>query len=120
MPRSCRCAFAVLLVLLNRNICLKFGPVPFPALGNKSTAGMSFVQVPETREDILTILGDTKDPKFPIWRSGSDSIYTLCTAFFDLQKETVEIIFTNPKLGLVSGSAEFPLRSKNNMMESVY
>ena len=78
------------------------------------------MQVPETREDVLSILGDTKDPKFPIWRSGSDHIYTLCTAFFDLQKETVEVIFTNPKLGLGSNNVNFPLRGKNAMLGSAY
>lgn len=58
------------------------------------------LQAPSTREDILTVLGDTKDKKYPIWRSGSDNVYTLCTAFFDLQAETVEVIFDNPKKDL--------------------
>lgn len=67
-----------------------------------------------TREDILKLLGDTEDRKFPIWRSGSDNEYTLCTAFFDLQAETVEVIFDNPKKGLERGieSVLLPLRAK--------
>lgn len=69
------------------------------------------VQVPRSRDDILTILGDTKDTAYPIWRSGSDNEFTLCTAFFDLQKENVEVFFSNPKLGLKSNSLSLPLRS---------
>lgn len=70
------------------------------------------LKAPRTREDILRILGDTKDPEFPIWRSGSDNVYTLCTAFFDLQAETVEVIFDNPKKGLSSSPlyTTLPLR----------
>jgi len=81
---------------------------------------MSPLQVPENREDILTILGDTKDPNYPIWRSGSGHIYTLCTAFFDLQAETVEIIFTNPKQGLRGDGVKLPLRGESHSRGAVY
>ena len=76
--------------------------------GSNSDASL---QAPQSREDILTILGDTEDPKYPIWRSGTDDIYTLCTAFFDLQAETVEIFFDNPKEGLAADSLQLSLRA---------
>jgi len=75
---------------------------------------VDLLQVPKDRVEVLTILGDTKDPKYPIWRSGSDQIYTLCTAFFDLQEETVEIIFDNPKTGLPATTLNLQLRDQNH------
>lgn len=71
------------------------------------------LQAPKNRKDILTVLGDTKDREYPLWRAGSDHEYTLCTAFFDLQAETVEVIFGNPKKGLENDmrGTQYPLRA---------
>ena len=96
------------------NSALAASPVVPHACSNPLRHGCNSdasLQAPQSREDILAILGDTKDPKYPIWRSGTDDIYTLCTAFFDLQAETVEIFFDNPKKGLAVDSLRLNLRT---------
>ncbi|KAK1320895.1 hypothetical protein QJS10_CPA03g00239 [Acorus calamus] len=51
--------------------------------------------------EILSILGDTDNEKYPIYMSGP-TLYTLCTALIDLDKQTLSIIEGNPKNGEVS------------------
>ena len=78
----------------------------------------SLLQAPRTREEILAILGDTKDQQYPIWRSGSDNEYTLCTALFDLQKENVEVFFSNPKEGMTNRYLNLRLRSNQTLVNT--
>ncbi|KAH7513805.1 hypothetical protein FEM48_Zijuj11G0024800 [Ziziphus jujuba var. spinosa] len=54
-----------------------------------------------SRKDFLSLLGDTEDPKYPIYMEGP-TLYTLCTAVIDLDEQTVSIIQGNPKKGEVS------------------
>ncbi|KAI8488227.1 hypothetical protein Bbelb_340760 [Branchiostoma belcheri] len=53
---------------------------------------------PRTKQDVLAVLGDTKDPEYPIFRSGTgkDKGYTLSTAVFDLQEGVLEVYIGNP------------------------
>ncbi|KAK3227963.1 hypothetical protein Dsin_007825 [Dipteronia sinensis] len=55
----------------------------------------------ETKDDILSLLGDTSDAKYPIYREGP-VVYTLCTAVINLDEQTMTIIEGNPKKGKVS------------------
>jgi len=50
--------------------------------------------------DIQFLLGDTKDPLYPIYRNSNppDCCSTLSTAIFDLDQQIVSIYVTNPKL----------------------
>ncbi|KAF3448652.1 hypothetical protein FNV43_RR09365 [Rhamnella rubrinervis] len=54
-----------------------------------------------SREDFLSLLGDTEDPKYPIYMKGP-TLYTLCTAVIDLDQNTVSIIQGNPQKEVVS------------------
>ncbi|XP_033748001.1 LOW QUALITY PROTEIN: uncharacterized protein LOC117333003 [Pecten maximus] len=54
---------------------------------------------PSTVEEVKTILGDTKNDEYPIYRTPSttDSGKTVATALFDLKDRKVEIYMDNPK-----------------------
>lgn len=54
---------------------------------------------PMTLRDIVDVLGDTKDPVFPIYRNGKkpDFLSTAATVLFDVAKARVEIYGGNPK-----------------------
>ncbi|PON82501.1 Peptidase C [Trema orientale] len=54
-----------------------------------------------TREDFLAVLGDSEDPKYPIYMTGP-TLYTLCTAVIDIDQQTLSIIQGNPQNGEVS------------------
>ncbi|KAI4315495.1 hypothetical protein L6164_028295 [Bauhinia variegata] len=55
----------------------------------------------ESKEDFLSLLGDTDDKKYPIYTTGP-LLYTLCTAVIDLDEQTLSIIEGNPKRGVAS------------------
>ncbi|KAL2926370.1 Xaa-Pro dipeptidase 2 [Bienertia sinuspersici] len=55
----------------------------------------------ETKHDFLSILGDVEDEQYPIYMTGP-TLYTLCTALFDLDGPTLLIIEGNPKEGKVT------------------
>ncbi|XP_021754292.1 acyl-coenzyme A:6-aminopenicillanic-acid-acyltransferase 40 kDa form-like isoform X2 [Chenopodium quinoa] len=57
----------------------------------------------ESKEDFLSLLGDIDDKRYPIYMSGP-TLYTLCTAVFDLDGPTLSIIEGNPKEGKVTRS----------------
>ncbi|OWM72128.1 hypothetical protein CDL15_Pgr018011 [Punica granatum] len=54
-----------------------------------------------SKEDFLSVLGDTEDAKYPIFMTGP-TLYTLCTALMDLDQQTMSIIQGNPKNGEIS------------------
>ncbi|KAI3407185.1 uncharacterized protein J3R85_021232 [Psidium guajava] len=54
-----------------------------------------------SKQDFLSLLGDTDDAKYPIYMSGP-TLYTLCTALVDLDERTLRIIKGNPKKGEIS------------------
>ncbi|XP_030454126.2 uncharacterized protein LOC115675546 isoform X2 [Syzygium oleosum] len=54
-----------------------------------------------SKQDFLSLLGDTDDAKYPIYMSGP-TLYTLCTALVDLDEQTLSIMKGNPKKGAVS------------------
>ncbi|XP_057421841.1 uncharacterized protein LOC130715741 [Lotus japonicus] len=54
-----------------------------------------------SKEDFLSLLGDTDDEKYPIYMTGP-LLHTLCTAIVDLDEQTLSIIAGNPKNGDVS------------------
>ncbi|KAL6627176.1 hypothetical protein ACP70R_030902 [Stipagrostis hirtigluma subsp. patula] len=49
-----------------------------------------------SKEEALSLLGDTADEKYPIFMTGP-VLYTLCTVLFDLDEETMTIYSGNPK-----------------------
>uniref|UniRef100_A0A7N0SVB1 Peptidase C45 hydrolase domain-containing protein n=1 Tax=Kalanchoe fedtschenkoi TaxID=63787 RepID=A0A7N0SVB1_KALFE len=52
--------------------------------------------LPKTsKADILSLLGDENDQKYPIYMSGS-TLHTLCTAMIDLDRQTLSIFEGNP------------------------
>jgi len=55
--------------------------------------------IPTTKEDILTILGDRKDIKYPIYRTPTkeDCVETVSSVFYDYQNRTAYIYLGNPK-----------------------
>ncbi|KAL9230975.1 hypothetical protein vseg_006256 [Gypsophila vaccaria] len=52
----------------------------------------------ETKDDFLSVLGNTDDSKYPVYMTGP-TLYTLCTAVFDLDTPSLSIIQGNPKEG---------------------
>ncbi|KAL5750003.1 hypothetical protein ACOSP7_024606 [Xanthoceras sorbifolium] len=54
-----------------------------------------------SKDDFLSLLGDTTDAKYPVYMTGP-TLYTLCTAVIDLDEQTLTIIEGNPKKGEVS------------------
>ncbi|KAF4354793.1 hypothetical protein F8388_017997 [Cannabis sativa] len=54
-----------------------------------------------TKEEILAVLGDSEDPKYPIYMTGP-TLYTLCTAVIDIDRQTLSIIQGNPHKNEVS------------------
>ncbi|KAB2054279.1 hypothetical protein ES319_A12G244500v1 [Gossypium barbadense] len=54
-----------------------------------------------SKTDVLSLLGDTEDTKYPIYMTGP-TLYTLCTTVIDLDERTLTIIEGNPKYGKVS------------------
>ncbi|KAK9698502.1 hypothetical protein RND81_08G109300 [Saponaria officinalis] len=52
----------------------------------------------ETKDDFLSVLGNTDDDKYPLYTTGP-KLYTLCTAVFDLGTPSLSIIEGNPKEG---------------------
>ncbi|KAK9698507.1 hypothetical protein RND81_08G109600 [Saponaria officinalis] len=52
----------------------------------------------ETKEDFLSVLGNTDYKKYPVYMTGP-TLYTLCTAVFDLDTPSLSIIEGNPKKG---------------------
>ncbi|KAK9276361.1 hypothetical protein L1049_005893 [Liquidambar formosana] len=55
----------------------------------------------QSKKDILSLLGDKNDSKYPIYMTGP-TLYTLCTAVIDLDEQTLSIIEGNPKKSEVS------------------
>ncbi|KAK9053009.1 hypothetical protein SSX86_029639 [Deinandra increscens subsp. villosa] len=55
----------------------------------------------KSKQDLLSLLGDTDDHKYPIFMQGP-TLYTLCTAVFDLDERTLAITEANPRKGEVS------------------
>ncbi|OMP11625.1 Peptidase C45, acyl-coenzyme A:6-aminopenicillanic acid acyl-transferase [Corchorus capsularis] len=54
-----------------------------------------------SKTDFLSLLGDTENKKYPIYMTGP-TLYTLCTAVFDLDEKTLTIVEGNPKKGKAS------------------
>jgi len=54
--------------------------------------------VPTTREMILSILGDTNDKAYPIYREGAapDDSYTVASFFVDAENLEAEVFWSNP------------------------
>ncbi|XP_051223771.1 uncharacterized protein [Lolium perenne] len=50
----------------------------------------------DSKENALSVLGDTADEKYPIFMTGP-TLYTLCTVMVDLDEETMAIYRGNPK-----------------------
>ncbi|XP_042464784.1 uncharacterized protein LOC122047504 isoform X1 [Zingiber officinale] len=55
----------------------------------------------ETKAEILSILGDSEDAKYPIYMTGP-RLYTLCTVLVDADERTISIFQCNPKEGNAS------------------
>ncbi|KAG1330378.1 acyl-coenzyme A:6-aminopenicillanic-acid-acyltransferase 40 kDa form-like [Cocos nucifera] len=55
----------------------------------------------DSKEKVLSILGDSVDKKYPIYMTGP-TLYTLCTALIDLDEQTITIYEGNPVKKLVS------------------
>ncbi|XP_010676367.1 uncharacterized protein LOC104892210 isoform X2 [Beta vulgaris subsp. vulgaris] len=55
----------------------------------------------ESIDDFLSLLGDIDDKRYPIYMTGP-TLYTLCTAVFNLDGPTLSIIEGNPKEGKVT------------------
>ncbi|KAJ8645990.1 hypothetical protein MRB53_007738 [Persea americana] len=55
----------------------------------------------QSKEEILSLLGDSADEKYPIYMQGP-TLYTLCTALIDLDKQTLSIYQGNPSKKVVS------------------
>lgn len=55
----------------------------------------------KSKEDFLSLLGDTEDRKYPIYMTGP-LLHTLCTAVIDLDEQTLSILSGNPRKGNVS------------------
>ncbi|XP_071702319.1 uncharacterized protein [Rutidosis leptorrhynchoides] len=55
----------------------------------------------ESKDDLVSLLGDTSDKKYPIFMQGP-VLYTLCTAVIDLDERTLTITESNPREGKVS------------------
>ncbi|XP_042503689.1 uncharacterized protein LOC122080879 [Macadamia integrifolia] len=69
-------------------------------------------QLPKpSKADILSVLGDVDDERYPIYMTGP-TLYTLCTALIDLDEQTLSIIQGNPKKGEVSHA--FAMSSKKS------
>ncbi|XP_031281353.1 uncharacterized protein LOC116139850 [Pistacia vera] len=54
-----------------------------------------------SKDDFLSLLGDTNHPEYPIYMIGP-KLYTLCTAVINLDEQILTIIEGNPKKGEVS------------------
>ncbi|XP_008348749.1 uncharacterized protein [Malus domestica] len=54
-----------------------------------------------SKDNFLSLLGDTDDPKYPIYMIGP-LLYTLCTAVIDLDEQTLSIVEGNPRKGKIS------------------
>jgi len=67
---------------------------------------------PENLTDVATMLGDTKDPEYPIYRDGQppDDAATVCTALFNLQTQHGLLYLDNPKLNFDTPYMKFSLR----------
>ncbi|XP_066265880.1 beta-alanyl-dopamine/carcinine hydrolase-like [Branchiostoma lanceolatum] len=57
------------------------------------------MEAAKTVQDVLNFLGDTKDPDYPVYRTGTmkDLVITATTAVFDLEAGELEIYTGNPK-----------------------
>eukprot|EP01116_Phalansterium_solitarium_P005944 TRINITY_DN1826_c0_g1_i2.p1 TRINITY_DN1826_c0_g1~~TRINITY_DN1826_c0_g1_i2.p1 ORF type:complete len:389 (+),score=138.14 TRINITY_DN1826_c0_g1_i2:732-1898(+) len=55
----------------------------------------------QTFTDVASVLGDTSDPQYPIYRNATapDDCSTCSTVLFDLVNRTVKVFVTNPRLG---------------------
>ncbi|KAL6177353.1 hypothetical protein ACLB2K_048879 [Fragaria x ananassa] len=60
-----------------------------------------------SKEDVLSLLGDTDEPIYPIYMTGP-TLYTLCTAVIDLDEQTLSILEGNPKKGEISHIFSMP------------
>lgn len=65
---------------------------------NHRLARIKQLPPPSSKKDILTILGDTGDADYPIYRDATppDTSVTLCTVFYDLGQKTMEVLVGNP------------------------
>ncbi|XP_035685681.1 uncharacterized protein LOC118422270 [Branchiostoma floridae] len=71
---------------------------PMSPSSHHRKARASEMAAPRNKGDVLAVLGDIKDPEYPIYRygSGKDKGYTLNTAVFDLQEGVLEVHTANP------------------------
>ncbi|ONI07301.1 hypothetical protein PRUPE_5G112000 [Prunus persica] len=68
---------------------------------SKTRQSKAAVLPKRSKEDFLSLLGDTDDPKYPIYMIGP-LLYTLCTAVIDLDEQTLSIVEGNPRKGEIS------------------
>lgn len=94
---------------------------------SKTRQSKAAVLPKRSKEDFLSLLGDTDDPKYPIYMIGDlehrlnflfvpsktfvvtlfavfpgPLLYTLCTAVIDLDEQTLSIVEGNPRKGEIS------------------
>lgn len=69
-----------------------------PSTTSRYARGLEFGHI-ETEEEVRSLLGDTKNASYPMYRTGTkpDTGATLVTAVFDMEARTVTIYNTNPK-----------------------
>ncbi|XP_043717773.1 uncharacterized protein LOC122665685 [Telopea speciosissima] len=65
----------------------------------------------QSKADILSVLGDVDDERYPIYMTGP-TLYTLCTVLIDLDEQTLSIIQGNPQKGEISHA--FAMSSKES------
>lgn len=53
---------------------------------------------PKTIDESLSVLGDTQNAEWPIYRGGVKRRYTLCTSIYDLNEMKITILLDNPKI----------------------
>ncbi|KAH8513320.1 hypothetical protein H0E87_006562 [Populus deltoides] len=68
---------------------------------SKSRQERAAVLPKRSKDDFLSLLGDTDHNRYPIYMTGP-TLYTLCTAMIDLDDKTLSIIEGNPKNGKVA------------------
>ncbi|KAF9685889.1 hypothetical protein SADUNF_Sadunf03G0101500 [Salix dunnii] len=68
---------------------------------SKSRQERAAILPKRSKDDFLSLLGDTDHKRYPIYMTGP-TLYTLCTAMIDLDDKTLSIIEGNPKNGKVA------------------
>jgi len=77
-------------------------------------ATLDSLGTPQSMGDMRSILGDTSDPAFPIYRNatGPDRCDTLCTLIVDLQQKQIQLFMKNPASSSFQRQWNFPQLSQ--------